>query len=106
MLIYPTNHPGAVSIECGTGGHGRCREVCCECWHHVQPVDNRFPSHWPAKVWEGLCDKTFELIVGLSDQANARGEAMTDAIGLVGAFAVLATVAALGLRLLASGVIG
>ena len=36
MKVYPTNFPGAFSIECSTGGHGRCTctQDLCDCGCH------------------------------------------------------------------------
>lgn len=36
IMVWPTDHPGAFSIECATGGHSRCRGVACQCLCHVE----------------------------------------------------------------------
>jgi hypothetical protein len=36
------------SVECVTGGHGRCKSPACECWCH--PKEPKAPSPRPTLV--------------------------------------------------------
>lgn len=45
IRTYPTNHPGAFSLECSTAGHGRCRSVACECACHHRTVDDAVEAY-------------------------------------------------------------
>lgn len=76
MKVYPSNFPGAVTIDCATGGHGRCLSSACECWCH-----NEKPVEGLREEFDRRLAPTWNL---------SQGSVMTDAAMIVLAFAAVA----------------